>query len=103
MSNNKSKVTAVIMAARLSSRCWDGAVHPCLGIRESPQRRSPVLVRESREEGTRERMQMSRSGQPMGEQLQAPAGPVSPSVLGISTQPPSGQRLAGLPAPVDHL
>lgn len=51
MSNNKSKVTAVTMAARLSSRCWDRAVHPCLGIRESPQTRSLVLVRESREEG----------------------------------------------------
>lgn len=47
-------------------------------------------------------MQMSRSGQPMREQRPAPASQVPPSVLGISTQPPSGQRPEGLPAQAGH-
>lgn len=52
-----------------------------------------VLVSGEQIRGNILAMQMSRSGQPMGEQLQVPGG--DRSVLGISSWWPSGQRPGG--------
>lgn len=74
------------MTARLSSKCGVGQSNHAWES-EKAQRRSLVLVRVGA--GKSECMQMSRSAAGASTCLNQ----VSPSVLGISTQPPSGQRL----------
>lgn len=55
-----------------SPRCWNRVSQSGLGSQRRSPGKAPVLVRGKQVRGNTPAMQMSRSRQPMGEQLQAP-------------------------------
>lgn len=55
-----------------SPRCWNRVSPSALGSQRRSPGKAPVLVRGKHVSGNTPAMQMSRSRQPMGEQLQAP-------------------------------